>query len=240
MRIGRISKTRQGRFALFDEDGAFLFSVDDETLIKNRLKEGAALDAASLSALKEQSDLRKAKDKALSLLSLRDHAGGELYEKLCRSFDEHTAAAAVAEMRRLELLDDARFARHRAIYLAGQNKSAREIRRRLLEKGVDRATADAAVAALDTDETAACRAVIEKSYLRKLQAGRRDLVIAALARRGFSYGVIKAALEAVQADAADALNDPDAEGEICAMDEPDAQDAAAGADGTMDGEEGWE
>ena len=232
MKIGRIGKTRQGRFALFDEDGVFLFSVDDETLVKNRLKEGAALDAASLSALKEQSDLRKAKDKALSLLSLRDHAGGELYEKLCRSFDEHTAAAAVAEMQRLELLDDARFARRRASYLAGQNKSAREIRRRLLEKGVDRATADAAVAALDTDETAACRAVIE--------AGRRDLVIAALARRGFSYGVVKAALEAMQADAQDGLCGTEEADGLCAADKPEIQDAADSADGTMDVEEGWE
>ena len=201
MRIDRISKTKQGRFALFDENDEFLFSVDDETLVKNRLKEGAVLDTASLSAMKEQSDLRKAKDKALSMLSLRDHASGELYEKLCRTFDEHTAAAAVAEMRRLDLLDDARFARHRAKYLAGQNKSAREIRRKLLEKGIDRETADAAVSELDTDETDACRAVLEKSYLRKLESGRRDLVIAALARRGFSYGVIKAAIEAVEADA---------------------------------------
>lgn len=203
MKIGKISKTKQGRFALFDENDAFLFSVDDETLAKNRLKEGAVLSAASLSALKEQSDLRRAKDKALSYLSLRDHAGGELYEKLCRQFDEHTAAAAVAEMRRLELLDDARFARSRAGYLAGQHKSAREIRRKLLEKGIDRETADAAVAALDLDETDACRAVLEKSYLRKLQSGRRDLVIAALARRGFSYGAIKAAIKAVQADETD-------------------------------------
>ena len=170
------------------------------------------LDAASLSALKEQSDLRKAKDKALSLLSLRDHASGELYEKLCQKFDEHTAAAAVAEMRRLDLLDDARFARHRAKYLAGQNKSAREIRRRLLEKGIDRETADAAVAELDTDETDACRAVLEKSYRRKLESGRRDLVIAALARRGFSYGVIKAAIEAFEADA-ETDGETDADGE---------------------------
>ena len=129
MRIGRISKTKQGRFALFDEEGEFLFSVDDETLVKNRLTEGAALDAASLSALREQSDLCKAKDKALGCLSLRDYAGGELYEKLCQTFDEHTAAAAVAELCRMELIDDARFARRRAEYWAAQNKSAREIRR---------------------------------------------------------------------------------------------------------------
>ena len=98
MTISRIAKTKQGRFSLFDENGDFLFSIDGETMVKNHVREGAALDAASLEALKEQSDTRKAKDKALGYLSLRDHASGELYDKLCRKFDARSAAAAVAEM----------------------------------------------------------------------------------------------------------------------------------------------
>ena len=83
-------------------------------MVKNHVREGAALDAASLEALKEQSDTRKAKDKALGYLSLRDHASGELYDKLCRKFDARSAAAAVAEMQRLGLINDENFARHRA------------------------------------------------------------------------------------------------------------------------------
>ena len=104
MTISRIAKTKQGRFSLFDENGDFLFSIDGETMVKNHVREGAALDAASLEALKEQSDTRKAKDKALGYLSLRDHASGELYDKLCRKFDARSAAAAVAEMQRLGLI----------------------------------------------------------------------------------------------------------------------------------------
>ena len=112
------------------------------------MREGAALDAASLEALKEQSDTRKAKDKALGYLSLRDHASGELYDKLCRKFDARSAAAAVAEMQRLGLINDENFARHRAKYLADQNRSPREIRRRLAEKGIDRDAVDTALAEL--------------------------------------------------------------------------------------------
>lgn len=194
MTISRITKTKQGRFSLFDENGDFLFSIDGETLVKNHVKEGASPDAASLAALKEQSDTRKAKDKALGYLSLRDYASGELYDKLCGKFDARSAAAAVAEMQRLGLLDDENFARHRAKYLAGHNRSAREIRRKLAEKGIGRDTIDAALDELAPDETEACRAVLEKNYLRKLREGGRDKVIAALARRGFGYGVIKAAL----------------------------------------------
>ena len=144
---------------MFDENGDFLFSIDGETMVKNHVREGAALDAASLEALKEQSDTRKAKDKALGYLSLRDHASGELYDKLCRKFDARSAAAAVAE------------------------------------KGIDRDAVDTALAELAPDETQACRALIEKNYGRRLREGGRDKVIAALARRGFSYGAIRAALE---------------------------------------------
>lgn len=57
MTISRIAKTKQGRFSLFDENGDFLFSIDGETMVKNHVREGAALDAASLEALKEQSDI---------------------------------------------------------------------------------------------------------------------------------------------------------------------------------------
>ena len=42
----------------------------------------------------------------------------------------------MAEMQRLGLINDEDFARHRAKYLAGQNRSPREIRRRLAEKDV--------------------------------------------------------------------------------------------------------
>ena len=36
---------------------------------------------------------------------------------------------------------------------------------------------------------------MRKNYGRRLREGGRDKVIAALARRGFSYGAIRAALE---------------------------------------------
>ena len=72
MTISRIAKTKQGRFSLFDENGDFLFSIGGETMVKNHVREGAALDAASLEALKEQSDTRKAKDKEIGRASCRE------------------------------------------------------------------------------------------------------------------------------------------------------------------------
>ena len=65
MTIGRISETKRGRYALFDESDQFLFSVDDETFVKNHLREGLTLDASALAELQRQSDTRRAKEKAL-------------------------------------------------------------------------------------------------------------------------------------------------------------------------------
>lgn len=195
MKISKIKETKKGRFALFDGDEEFLFSVDGETLVKNGLSEGTVLDAGGLARVQAESDTRKAKDKALSYLSLRDYASGELYDKLCLRFDPHSAAAAVAEMRRLDLLDDARFARHRAKYLAGRNKSPREIARQLAEKGIDRDTVAAVLEELDADPADACDAIIQKQYRAKLAAGQTEKVLAALARRGFGFAEAKAAVQ---------------------------------------------
>ncbi|WP_367924901.1 regulatory protein RecX [uncultured Ruthenibacterium sp.] len=195
MMIGSIRETRRGRYALFDEEERFLFSVDDETFVKNHIREGMTLDAAALAELQRQSDTRRAKEKALGYLSLRDYSSGELYQKLCRVFDEHSAAAAVAEMNRLDLLDDERFARSRVAWLVGQNKSVREIRYQLEQKGLDREMIERVLTELEPNEFEACCALIRKSYLRKLANGEREKVLAALARRGFAYGTAREALE---------------------------------------------
>lgn len=195
MTITRVSKTRRGRFALF-ADEEFLFSVDEETLAKSGIGEGFSVTEEELSLLRDGSETRKAKDAALRYLSLRGYGEEELYRKLCLKYDEHTAAAAVAAMVELELLDDKHFAQEKAKGMARRGKSPFEIRRKLAALGIDRVLAEEAVAALEMDGNAAALAVVEKSYMDKLAAGQTQKVKAALARRGFSYGEIAYAITA--------------------------------------------
>ena len=49
-------------------------------------------------------------------------------------------------------------------------------------------------------ELEAAAALVEGRYRGKLAAGRKDLVVAALARRGFAYPVIKEAIRRVEED----------------------------------------
>ena len=199
-RLTRITETKRGRYALFLDD-EFAFSLDEDTFAAAGLHAGDELTEPAVAELRRKSDARRALDKAMDLLALRDHAAGELYAKLCRRFDPHTAAAAVARVGEPGLLNDAGFARRRAAELPRKRKSRREILQDLAAKGIDRETAADALAALmpadgeEDPDLASARALVERQYARKLAEGKTQQVMAALARRGFSHAVIRAAVQ---------------------------------------------
>jgi len=197
-RLTEIKTTKKGRLALF-LDGEFAFSLDEDTFARESLHEGDELDEARLASLRRQSDTRKALDKAMDYLSLRDHAAGELYEKLCRKFDGPSAAYAVAKAQELGLLDDDSVARRRAAELYRKHRSRREILHDLAAKGIDTATAARAVEELYENgadaELESARALVQRQYAAKLAAGKTQQVAAALARRGFPHRVVRQVLE---------------------------------------------
>ena len=198
--LTQCKETKRGRFALFF-DGEFAFSLDEETFASSDLHTGDVLEDWEIEQLRTRSDTRKALDKALDYLALRDHAAGELYQKLCRKFDPHSAAAAVAKAEALGLLDDENFARRRAAELLAKRKSRREIDRDLAAKGIDRDLVYRVLEELFADEEGedpeldAARALVQRQYASKLAAGKWQQVAAALARRGFPHSVIRAVLD---------------------------------------------
>lgn len=200
-RLTQIKETKKGRLALFF-DGEFAFSLDEDTFADAGLHQDDELEDWQIEELRKKSETRRALDKAMDYLSLRDHAAGELYQKLCRKFEAHSAAYAVARAGELGLLNDAAFARRRAVELLRKRKSRREIMNDLNAKGIDRDTAAAAMEELfaetedgESPELATARVLVERQYAAKLAAGKRDQVAAALARRGFSHAVIREVLD---------------------------------------------
>ena len=198
-RLTQIKETKKGRLALF-LDGEFAFSLDEDTFAAAALHQDDELEDWQIEELRKKSETRRALDKAMDYLSLRDHAAGELYQKLCRKFDAHSAAYAVARAGELGLLNDVSFARRRAAELLRKRKSRREILNDLSAKGIDRDTAaDVEELFAETDdgespELETARALVQRQYAAKLAAGKRDQVAAALARRGFSHAVIREVL----------------------------------------------
>ena len=201
-RLTQIKETKKGRLALFF-DGEFAFSLDENTFADAGLHQDDDLEEWQIEELRKKSETRRALDKAMDYLALRDHAAGELYQKLCRKFDAHSAAYAVARAGELGLLNDAGFARRRAAELLRKRKSRRAILDDLHAKGIDRGAAAEAVEALfaqseedeeENPELANARALVERHYAAKLAQGKWQQVAAALARRGFSHSVIRQAL----------------------------------------------
>ena len=194
--LTEIKVTKKGRYALFCA-GEFLFSVDEETLLRHHLKEGMYLDGEQWLQIRAASDYQRAKDRAFTYLSMRDHSERELYDKLKKNFDPHTAAATVSRLKELQLLDDSAFGEKLAAELARKGKSRAEAKLKLQEKGIDREEIEGLLEQHFATETErdAIRALVAGKYRLKLQKENgRQTVAAALMRRGFKSGDVRAVL----------------------------------------------
>lgn len=139
---------------------------------------------------------RYAREYALTLLSRRAYTEKGLYDKLCTRCDEESAAAAVARMIELNLLDDKDYARRMAadcVNLKGM--APRRAAMELARKGIDRDIIDSTVSELETDPQPAIARIVKRKYLSYLNDEKgRNKTVNALLRLGYRYGDIAAAL----------------------------------------------
>lgn len=195
--LSEIKQTKKGRYALFFDD-QFYFSVDEEVLVRHHLKVGTAFSDLDIENLKKESDYNKAKEKAFRLLSIRDHSEKELYDKLIKDYDEHTSAAIVSKFCELGLLDDDEFARIYFEQLINKGKSLKEVRFKLLQKGISRERIEELISSSSVNEEERVRELIETKYSSKLSRENGEkTVYDSLVRRGFSPSVIRSVLEEV-------------------------------------------
>lgn len=151
-------------------------------------------------------ELEIAKRRAMHLLAARDYGKNELYKKLLNNYSEKTAAAVTKMMWEYGYIDDERYARKLAktyieIRKYGKSRAALMMR----EKGLDRDTIESALEEYDSEDiTSEIVELLKKKYIDRLflegLEGKKEMqkVIAALARRGYSYGDIKTALYALE------------------------------------------
>ena len=150
----------------------------------------------------DQPDYGPAMDAAMRLLAVRDRTGTQLHERLTASgVDRTTAAAVVARLRDLELVDDHAFARRWVDRRAARKGlSSARLTDELVAEGVDRETAEEVVAGAGLDDAARAHTLAVELAVKhgRLAPDRQAARIqAALARRGFSEEVVEEALRAV-------------------------------------------
>lgn len=195
MRITDLKSVKKS-LSLVYIDGEYAMKLDTATLAENGITVGCVIDDDELRELIEKSNYRRAKEKALYLISGRDYSKKQLMDKIKKHSTEETAEEVCERMEELGLVNDENYARrlaHDLIYI--KKLSVRGAKYKLMEKGIDRELCEEILEEFDVDPVAQLVELIERKYADKLddEKGMRR-TIAALQRLGYSWGDIKSAL----------------------------------------------
>lgn len=196
MLITAIEPRRKQLSALYI-DGEYVMKLDTQTLIENRFDVGREIDDDDLREIISLSNERRAKEKALWLISYRSHSKKELKDKLKRNYDEEAAEKAADRMEELGLINDEEFARQYARKLILTKKmSARAAEYELIRKGIGKALSEEIINEIDCDPQEQILAVINKKYKNISDEKVKRRAVAALQRLGYGWEDIKSALDA--------------------------------------------
>ena len=194
--LTKITPTKQGRLALFfDEE--FAFSVDLETLAQFGLQKDMELTEEELDELMEQTQYKKAKDRAFRLLGYKSYTRHLLKQRLLQEdFPQEIVLDVLDRLEELGLIDDRDYARRCAADLLHLKQySLSRVRQELRHRGVEDADIEEALMDVDNDPQEQIHQVINKKYRTALadEKGRRRAVNG-LQRLGYSYSQIRQAL----------------------------------------------
>lgn len=197
MKITAVEPRRKQMCALFI-DGEYVMNLDAQTLIENRFDVGREIDDDELKDIIDKSNERRAKEKALWLISYRSHSKKELFDKLKRGFDEASAQKAVDRMEELGLINDEEFAKLYARKLVnGKKMSVKAAEYELYRKGIDKITAEQVLGELEYDPQTQITEFITKKYKNIQDEKIKRRAVAALQRKGYSWEEIKQAIESL-------------------------------------------
>lgn len=188
-------------------DGEYQTTVDSLYFGTCGVRDGAELTAAEAADFLREANGRRAFNKGASLLSYQDRTRRQIIERLREDYGDEAAEAAADRLTELRLLDDTRYAENYAAELLRRKKCApRRIMQELLQKGVDRETAEAAVGGLDFSADVCIIELLKTKFAGKYgdEKGLRR-TIAALQRLGYGYGDIRSALRQIEEEGDDTL-----------------------------------
>lgn len=178
-------------------DGEYAVTLDTMTLIKNHIKAGAEISDEELHSLIQQSEKQRANEKALNLITYRDHSKKELKEKLSRTYSAETAEEIAEKMQEAGLVNDEEYARKYADeLLRKKHMSMRGIEFKLREKGISSEIIQIIKEELEFDPVSEIQQVLAKKYPTYAQDEKvKKRAIAALQRLGWSWSDIKNAMQ---------------------------------------------
>ena len=180
-------------------DDAFFCGLMKETAFVFRLKEGKFVDENELIRAIEESEIKRAFNKALEYLEIRMHTKKEIEDKLLKKgFDKPIIKRAVEKLEEYHYIDDSLFAKQ--FVSQSKNYSKRTIENKLIQKGVQKDVVQKMTNLRDSeDELKLCKQQVEK-YIKNRDMTKENAVqkmYASLLRKGFLFNDIKKATKEV-------------------------------------------
>jgi len=197
MTITEIKKQKKGsRYSIF-LDGEYAFSLQDEIIVKNKLKLGDELGSKRVEELKLQDGDLTAFDKALSILekTMKTEKGVRDYLKE-KEYLKPTIDNVVEKLKEYGYLDDGVYVEN-YIRTYTHSKGKKKIKYELLTKGIKESIINEKLENIDDEnEIENCKALAKK-YLKnkELDLKTKQKLYTHLSTKGYDFSVIKSVSE---------------------------------------------
>jgi regulatory protein len=188
-------KNHSNRYNLFLDNDERV-SITDDLIFKFGISSGKDLSDNELKDLKSAADIAFTREKALELLSLREHGSGELRTKLLQKGYQKGAIADVIDyLKEKNYLNDERFADLYAEELIQRKRLGPvKVKEKLFQRGVNGDIIRAVLMTYDRDiQIENCRFHFEKKFKSRVSFETREekaKAIRFLQGKGFAWDII--------------------------------------------------
>lgn len=196
-----VQKKRKNRCSVFLDD-EYAFGLDQDIVFQFGLKKGDVLTNEQIEDILLNEEKKKARDRALRFLSYRDRSEKEVRTRLGDAgYDENIIEWVIAELKRLNLINDQRFARSFAqTQMIIRPRGEHILKRELKQKGIDAELIDRIIEQV-YEEKDQFSVALELAKQRKKRNKNIDEMKARkrvsdfLLRRGFGWDIVSEVME---------------------------------------------
>lgn len=201
MKITAVEKYKGSTYRVdFDEGESAYLNL--EIISKFNIKAGLDLPLSAWEQIKQESDFRRARERALYLLDRRDYSFVEMFKKLRQNYDEDLCYRVMQRLVELGAINDMRYAQGLArhyceVKLFGRRRAFQEMRL----KGLTKEVIDIALSEYDEGVQERLRTLVEKKYLR-IMTDEKGIIRAknSLVRYGYDYSDINSVFKQIESE----------------------------------------
>lgn len=189
---------RKNRFNVY-LDGQFSLAISNELLVREGLKVGQELSFEKREELVAKDRLGRAQEQIYRFLSYRPRSEKEIYDYLGKKkLKDEEKEKIIKKLKKEKLIDDLEFARwfleQRQTF---RPKGSYALRQELRQKGIGEKIINQVLPNREEELSLAKKALVkaEKKYASFLGREKKEKLMAYLRRRGFSWEVVKKAVD---------------------------------------------